>query len=61
MQAALIADTGARTGADAAAVAPALMAAVLGMLMLWGVGFSPVSAVHNAAHDVRHSAGFPCH
>jgi cobalt transporter subunit CbtB len=25
------------------------------------VGFAPVSAVHNAAHDTRHSAAFPCH
>jgi len=24
-------------------------------------GFSHLEAVHNAAHDTRHSAGFPCH
>jgi cobalt transporter subunit CbtB len=25
------------------------------------VGFSHISAVHNAAHDVRHANAFPCH
>jgi cobalt transporter subunit CbtB len=37
------------------------MAAFLGMFMIWGVGFSHIAAAHNAAHDVRHSNGFPCH
>ena len=39
----------------------ALMAATLGLVLLGGVGFWQVEAVHNAAHDTRHSAGFPCH
>ena len=39
----------------------ASMAAFLGVFMIWGVGFSHVAAAHNAAHDVRHSNGFPCH
>lgn len=43
------------------AIAAASAAALLGLVLLWGVGFSPVEAVHNAAHDARHSAGFPCH
>ncbi len=47
--------------ARTAAAAPALMAAFLGVLLIWGVGFSPIGSVHNAAHDVRHSSGFPCH
>ncbi len=38
-----------------------LMAAALGIVLLAGVGFWQVAAVHNAAHDTRHSAGFPCH
>lgn len=33
----------------------------LGLGLLYFVGFSPLSAVHNAAHDTRHSAAFPCH
>lgn len=39
----------------------AIAAALLGLAMVWTVGFAPLSAVHNAAHDTRHSAGFPCH
>lgn len=55
-----------RTGADAAAstssrtVAVAL-AALLGTLLVAGTGFAHVEAVHNAAHDTRHSLAFPCH
>jgi cobalt transporter subunit CbtB len=37
------------------------MAALLGAFLIFGVGFSHVSAFHNAAHDVRHSNAFPCH
>jgi cobalt transporter subunit CbtB len=36
-------------------------ALVLGLGLIFLVGFAPVSAVHNAAHDTRHSAAFPCH
>ena len=34
---------------------------LLGMVFLYGAGFVQTSAVHNAAHDVRHSLAFPCH
>ena len=36
-------------------------AAILGMVVLMGVGFAPMDVVHNAAHDTRHSFAFPCH
>ena len=39
----------------------ATMAALLGLFLVWGVGFSPIEALHNAAHDTRHSLAFPCH
>jgi len=39
----------------------ALVAALLGGFVLFGVGFTTISAVHNAAHDTRHSFAFPCH
>ena len=61
MQAATIVTTGIPAGAKTFVAIPAMMAALLGLFMLWGVGLSDISAVHNAAHDVRHSAGFPCH
>lgn len=37
------------------------LALCLGLGFIFLVGFAPVSAVHNAAHDTRHSAAFPCH
>ncbi|HYJ59179.1 MAG TPA: CbtB domain-containing protein [Methyloceanibacter sp.] len=55
------------TGAhDAAALSasravPIFMAALLGIFIVGGVGFSHIEAVHNAAHDYRHSMAFPCH
>ncbi len=38
-----------------------LTAMLMGSALLLLVGFAPLSAVHNAAHDTRHSAAFPCH
>ncbi len=40
---------------------PALAAALLGIVVLFVAGFAPLSAVHNAAHDSRHSIAVPCH
>jgi cobalt transporter subunit CbtB len=37
------------------------MSALLGVVLVWGVGFSHIDAFHNAAHDTRHSNAFPCH
>lgn len=34
---------------------------VLGAIMLVAVGFAPMAAAHNAAHDTRHVVAFPCH
>ena len=34
---------------------------LLGAVILYAAGFVNTSAVHNAAHDMRHSQGFPCH
>jgi cobalt transporter subunit CbtB len=39
-------------------VAAALM---LGLAMVYGVEFSAAPVAHNAAHDVRHANGRPCH
>lgn len=38
-------------------------AVFLGMSMLFVLGFmqGPGDALHNAAHDTRHSFAFPCH
>ena len=42
-------------------ILPSLLAAGLGMVLLYGAAFAETAALHNAAHDGRHSAGFPCH
>lgn len=49
------------TTARGGVLAQALLAALLGLALLAGAGFSHVDALHNAAHDARHAAGFPCH
>jgi cobalt transporter subunit CbtB len=39
----------------------AISASILGASLVYFAGFSHIEAVHNAAHDTRHSAAFPCH
>jgi cobalt transporter subunit CbtB len=34
---------------------------LLGIVILYGAAFLQTPAAHNAAHDMRHSQGFPCH
>jgi cobalt transporter subunit CbtB len=48
-----------RTGAGV--VLPVLLAALLGVFVVWGAGFAGSDILHNAAHDARHANGFPCH
>lgn len=36
-------------------------AAVLGVVVLYGVAFAESQMLHNAAHDVRHITVKPCH
>jgi cobalt transporter subunit CbtB len=44
-----------------AKILPITFALLLGGILIGGTGFANISAVHNAAHDYRHSMGFPCH
>lgn len=39
----------------------ALTALLLGTALLFIVGFAGPEAIHDAAHDGRHSFSFPCH
>lgn len=36
-------------------------AAMLGLVVLYGVAFAQSPLLHNAAHDVRHVTVKPCH
>jgi cobalt transporter subunit CbtB len=40
---------------------PAFAVLLIGLVVLYAVGFSTVSQAHNSAHDTRHANGFPCH
>lgn len=44
-----------------AVIKQAILAAVLGLFLMWAVDFSNIVVLHNGAHDSRHSMGFPCH
>ncbi len=50
-----------QSGSRSETLVAAVMAALLGAFLVWGVGFSPIAVLHNAAHDTRHSLAFPCH
>jgi cobalt transporter subunit CbtB len=39
----------------------AIAAFVLGLGLIYAVGFTPMESVHDAAHDSRHALSFPCH
>jgi cobalt transporter subunit CbtB len=38
-----------------------IAAAVLGLAVLYVVGFAGPHTIHDAAHDARHTLNFPCH
>ena len=38
-----------------------LFVALLGGAVLFVAGHAQSSTLHDAAHDVRHATGFPCH
>jgi cobalt transporter subunit CbtB len=38
-----------------------VVAALLGLGLVFMTGFAPAMALHNAAHDFRHTQNFPCH
>jgi cobalt transporter subunit CbtB len=42
-------------------LATGLSAMAFGLLLVFGVGLAHADKLHNAAHDTRHSIGFPCH
>lgn len=44
-----------------AVVLSAALSLMLGVFVLFGVGFAQPELLHNAAHDTRHAFTFPCH
>lgn len=45
----------------ASMICQGLGALAFGAIVLFAVGFLPMEAAHNAAHDTRHTLTFPCH
>ena len=43
------------------AIGPVLLMLALGMALMFVAGHAQSAALHDAAHDVRHATGFPCH
>lgn len=35
--------------------------ALLGLTIMFAAGHAQTATLHDAAHDVRHATGFPCH
>ena len=54
-------DAAAAPRAAAARRTAGLVALLLGLILIYGVGLAQPAALHNAAHDGRHSFAFPCH
>ncbi len=56
--------TAAAIGTDArsdVSLATILFVALIGATLLFAAGFANAAVMHDAAHDTRHSIGFPCH
>ena len=53
--------TDVRSVPDTTRLLPALVAAALGAVILFGVALANSDTIHAAAHDARHAAAFPCH
>lgn len=51
----------AQTRSRMAVLLSAGVAGLLGVVILYGVGFAGPDLIHNAAHDTRHSINTPCH
>ena len=49
------------TKSTTSTLAPVLFMTLLGGVLLFAAGHAQSAALHDAAHDVRHATGFPCH
>jgi cobalt transporter subunit CbtB len=50
-----------RTSEKTTALLSVLGMAMLGLVILFAAGHAQSATLHDAAHDVRHATGFPCH
>ncbi|WP_333815197.1 CbtB domain-containing protein [Tabrizicola sp.] len=50
-----------RASDKTAALVPLIAMALLGVALIFAAGHAHSATIHDAAHDVRHASGFPCH
>jgi cobalt transporter subunit CbtB len=48
-------------GATRSRLFPAVLVMIMGVALITLTGHVQAAALHDAAHDVRHATGFPCH
>ena len=50
-----------QTSARSTTLMQTLFMALIGATLVFAAGFAHSQTLHDAAHDMRHSTGFPCH
>jgi len=50
-----------RASEKTSALLSVLGMALLGLTIVFAAGYAQSATLHDAAHDVRHATGFPCH
>lgn len=50
-----------QTQARSSVLLQAAFAAIVGVTLVFASGFAHSQTLHDAAHDMRHTTGFPCH
>jgi cobalt transporter subunit CbtB len=53
--------TSTRASDTSASIVPLIAMALLGAALIFAAGHAQSATIHDAAHDVRHASGFPCH
>jgi cobalt transporter subunit CbtB len=51
----------AATGARTSALTQIVFVALIGAAIVFASGLAHAQTLHDAAHDMRHTTGFPCH
>jgi cobalt transporter subunit CbtB len=54
-------ETTTQTTTRTATLLPVLFTAILGAGVIFFAGHAQSESLHDAAHDMRHATGFPCH
>lgn len=49
------------SGTQSLSIANIVVVALAGAMLVFFAGLAQSETLHDAAHDVRHATGFPCH